>query len=167
MSQRSAIKFIDAAQNHNDYISFYDYNIPSESIQETKPSGLFIAESTTVQDDYLKQLILLFNLARSYSEVNYTINILVNEPSVSEPITVQPPPKRVLASMSVELSAKDLKRRLPKPDILVNEPNVPEFITVQPPPKRVLSSMSIELSAKDLKRRLPKPVISLESEVEP
>ena len=117
MSQHSAIKLIDNAQNYNGYISLYDYNISSEPIQETKPSGLFIAESTTVQDDYLKQLILLFNLARPYSAVNYTISILVNEPSVSEPITVQPPPKRVLASMSIELSAKDFKRRVPNPVI--------------------------------------------------
>lgn len=123
MYQHSIIKLIDTAQNHNGYIPFYDYNIPSEPVKETKPSELFISEGTTVQDDYLKQLILLFNLVHSYSVVNYTIDILVNEPSVFEPITVQPPPKRVLASMKVELSAKDFKRRLPKP-VLSFEPEV-------------------------------------------
>jgi hypothetical protein len=38
-------------------------------------------------------------------------------PSNIIPITVQPPPKRVLASMRVELLSKDFKRRLPKPVI--------------------------------------------------
>lgn len=117
MPQHSAIKFIDTARNHNGYVPIYDYNVPSELVQETKLSGLFIAESTTVQDDYLKQLISLFNLAHSHSVVNYTIGILVNEPSIFESITVQPPKKRVLASMRVELSSKDFKRRLPKPVI--------------------------------------------------
>jgi len=46
--------------------------------------------------------------------------VLSNElnQDISEPITVKPPPKRILASMRVRLSSKDFKRRLPKPVIL-------------------------------------------------
>lgn len=117
MSQESALKLIETTQNHNGYTLFYDYNIPTKPVQEIKPSGLFLAESTTAQDDYLKRLMSLFNFGGSHSVVNYTISILVNELTVFESITVQPPKKRILASMRVELSPKDFKRRLPTPVI--------------------------------------------------
>ncbi|MDI6794860.1 MAG: hypothetical protein QME81_18670 [bacterium] len=149
MLQYSDTNLIAAVQNHNGCIPFYDQGSaayqweqsrgnpagcsyvtektavnqihPSLLLRykESKPSELFIAESTTVQDDYLKQLISLFNLEHSYSVANYNISILVNEPSEVGSITVQPPKKRVLASMRVELSSKDFKRRLPMPVILI------------------------------------------------
>ena len=58
----------------------------------------------------------------NYEEENMTTAIeITQEPQVDEtefePISVQFPPKRVLASMNVELSEKDFKKRLPKPII--------------------------------------------------
>jgi len=39
---------------------------------------------------------------------------------------IPPPEKHVLASMNVEISTKDLKRRLPKP-VLPESLNIPKF----------------------------------------
>lgn len=100
------------------------------------------------------------------TSVEITIQRSLTDESESFDPIVQSPPKQVLTSMKVELSAKKLAKKLPKPDIFADEQDFGEPITVQPPPKRVLASMNVELSTKDFKKKLPNPVIFPESEVE-
>jgi hypothetical protein len=114
MSLHGATGFIGPAQSYNGCVP---YRIPSEPVKETRPLTQAIAESNTVQEDYLEQLIRLLNLASRYSEEDYTASMLSSGPSISEPVIVRPPKKRVLASMRVRLASTDFKRRLPRPVI--------------------------------------------------
>lgn len=130
MPRHGVAKLMDTVQNPAGYVPFHEQSslavwsygsdrmifLP-QPVQKAKSSNLIITGVTTTQDDYVKQLMSLVDLAHSYSVPGYIMSTLVDKPNVLEHIIVQPPEKRVLASIRVRLSSKDLKRRLPRPVI--------------------------------------------------
>jgi hypothetical protein len=138
MPHHTALRFTDTARDHTVCVSsiattpvynqlsletsLYGAAFPSfplGSRQAAKLSSLIIPVSTTAQDNRLKQLVSFIKMVRSYSVADYVTRILVSKPSVSGPIVIQPPKRRVLASMEVRLPSKDFKRRTPRPVILL------------------------------------------------
>jgi len=99
----------------------YQYHFVS--IRDAELPRLVISETNTAQEDYRKQLILLLNLTHLYNEDDYTSPILSRDSDNIGTIVVRAIKKRVLASIEVDLSPKDFKKRLPKPTIQV-EPEV-------------------------------------------
>ena len=108
MNQNNLSEFMDVAQNRATCSPFYNSYVLVEPVQSDKSS---ILESAATQQEYFKTLILMaWNMK----------NMIANESKDTENIIVPSPPKRILASIKVELSSKDFKRRLPKPVILLD-----------------------------------------------
>jgi hypothetical protein len=120
MSQNSFSEFMDAAQNRAGCFPFYDHNVPLKPEQSDKPLILSVAVSVATQQEYSEKLILIHLMGNQCMMAEYMENMLVNEPKYTENIAVQSPPKHILASIKVELSPKDFRRRLPKPVILLD-----------------------------------------------
>jgi hypothetical protein len=106
MNQNNFSEFMNVAQSRTACLPFYDPNMLIEPVQLDKSS---ILESAATQQEYFKILILMAGNMK---------NMIANESKDTENIIVLSPPKRILASIKVELSSKDFKRRLPKSVIL-------------------------------------------------
>jgi hypothetical protein len=98
-------------QNHISYIPFYDFGKPPEFIADKSIHLKLPMLKANLSSDYIEQLDLL--LIRQYSIVDF----IVNKSQTAKPIIVQPPPKKVLASIELRLSSKGYKKRLPTPII--------------------------------------------------
>jgi len=112
MNQNNFSEFMDVAQNRTACSPFYNPYVLIEPVQSDKSS---ILESAATQQEYFKTLILVHNIMAGNIK-----NIMANKSKDTENIVVPPLPKRILASIEVELSSKDFKRRLPKPVILLD-----------------------------------------------
>jgi len=112
MSQNSFPEFMNVAQNRTACPPFYDPYVLVEPGQSDE-SPIF--ESVATKQEYSKMFMLIYSITAGHME-----NILADESKDTENIVVPPPPKRILASVEVELSQKDFKRRLPKPVILLD-----------------------------------------------
>jgi hypothetical protein len=105
MNQNNLSEFMDVAQNRTACSPFYNPHLLIGPVQPDKSS---ILESAATQQEYFKTLILMAGNMK---------NMIANESKDTENIIVPSPPKRIQASIEVELSSKDIKRRLPKPVI--------------------------------------------------
>ena len=119
MTQYAVFGF-DIAINSPACVPFYGHNSYSSHeniIREKQEKLITMTESATIQGD-LQQIIHL--LDDQYTMASNINGFLSKETKNDFSPIVQPPPKRVMASIKISLPLNSLKRRLPKPVILLN-----------------------------------------------